>query len=250
MFNDRYICTVSPSKMAYLMEVWHETFDHEIGNSKQLFDIVKCLYSDQRRKYHNLNHIWYCLREVDYNYNSDISHSHGIKPFDITLVRRAIWFHDLCYTASHEIDEIMSQELMMSMTFFKNISVVSQMISLTASHLSNDNTLPLEYCVFLDADMSILASEPEEYKKYSRSVIEEYKAFHFQDINSELNKTLELLLMKKRFDFLNTLYNKESIFLSVYYKPKNAIAKENILNEIKYLEEDITRISKHHLKCT
>lgn len=97
---------------------------------------------------------------------------------------------------------------------------------MTKEHLKERDLGPrsLEQ-IFLDIDMSILASDSKTYKIYSQNVRQEYIHFEDQDFR------------KGRGAFLKGLIEKKiRIFKSDLFEELNEIAWKNIQNEIKELE--------------
>ena len=65
-------------KLGYIREVWADLMVSPLFNDvdipydgQYILNTLIALYSDPRRKYHNLNHIWDCLRKVDERINKD-----------------------------------------------------------------------------------------------------------------------------------------------------------------------------------
>ena len=69
------------------------------GDGSPVFQKLKELYSEPRRKYHNANHIHFCLDQFEY-----VRHL----PNDPEAVEMAIWFHDAVYDPKSSNNEICS----------------------------------------------------------------------------------------------------------------------------------------------
>ena len=208
-------------KLQYIKESWRDLMESSIFrtyNSNPL-EVLLTLYSDPRRKYHNLNHIWHCLQYVELKF--DTSYEYKKKQYD--LLRITIWFHDAIYTCSPDYDEDMSQKLMISLfpDSFEGISDVCYMIDCTKNHGNQVNCLTDTCEFFLDADMSILSSVPILYKEYSKSIIDEYQLFH---------PYLEMSqIIKGRKEFLSNLLSSKKV---MFDPSLNKIALLNIEEEL------------------
>jgi len=197
--------------------------------------VLISMYNDPRRKYHNLDHVLYCLKETD-----KIEESGSADDLKLAMIRMAIWFHDVIYTASPG-DEEESAKLMSAMFTkpFKNMDAVTDMILKTANHGSNhSNDISGEAQVFLDIDMTILAESEDNYKKYRQDIMEEYYSFH------PLAKTKEISIQKKlmqgRAQFLKKLLDGPFILFNTSL---NKRAVENVTKELETLEKGLAGLS-------
>jgi phosphopantetheine adenylyltransferase/predicted metal-dependent HD superfamily phosphohydrolase len=167
----------------------HDSFISEIG--KHLMDemSVKTLgttwWSRLRdihglepwRHYHNLRHVFELIAAAREHYED------GSAPIELWM---AIWFHDCVYiprSATNEEDSVQVFE-----EFAQHAEVPSQTyenvrkaILYSKSHLKSLNEIGVEEWikVFLELDLSILASEDDRYSQYKAQIRSEYS--HFDD---------------------------------------------------------------------
>ena len=191
--------------------------------------VIMAMYDDPKRTYHNLDHVLYCLKEVDKIEAAD--------KMKLAMIRMAIWFHDIIYTASSG-DEEQSAKLMNAMFIsnpFKNIDVVTDMILKTATHGQNyKGKLPGQYEVFLDIDMTILAETEDNYKEYCRKIADEYRNFHNVIPNPEINGNK--IMIEGRCHFLQSLVDAPFI---LFNEVLNKRAVDNVTKELKLLRESL-----------
>jgi len=220
---------IAVSERAYLDQSWHEILDvFDKMNCEHLASIyatLTFLYSDTRREYHNLKHIYDCLKLLDRaEFPID-------RKFDIRI---AIWFHDAIYNFCPGHDELMSQELLISSL---TISACPNLSKISADYLSDG-------ALFTDIDLSILGSEPEVYDIYSQAIMNEYNNFHPIPIEGSpiSENALNDILMAGRVKFLQGMLSKESIFNTYRFRQEfEKLARENMTRELDRLNEALTR---------
>ncbi len=120
------------------------------------------------RRYHDAEHLAEVLDGID-----------ALAPVarDAAAVRLAAWFHDAVYDGRPGDDERRSAELAEEVLTAlgvpaERVGQVRRLVLLTAAHdpAPGDD----DGAVLSDADLAILASPPERYGRYVRSVREEY----------------------------------------------------------------------------
>ena len=172
-------------------------------------------YNEPNRKYHNMNHIEQCLKMFD-----KISHYLSY-PDDLEI---AIWFHDIILNdenASADLCEIYMRAFDINRV---RIERMKKLILATKDHQKVTVNDYMETKYMVDIDLSILGQPEKIYKKYAKSVREEFS--HFSDEE----------FIKGRIAFLNKLLNKK-IYISQYFSNKFEIsAMSNILTELKTLK--------------
>lgn len=217
-------------KLQYLRDSWNKLasdilLDNE--SSKRTFSFLLHMYSDPRRHYHNLNHIYDCLNLID---GADVFDTGVLKKTDEKIIKLAIWFHDVYYTSGYPtIDEEMSIKILSSI-IPENVNVplhkVAKLIDLTSSHTTNNQISVTDEVskTFLDIDLSVMAYKKDLYDEYVNNITAEYKAFHpLSDINK-----MKLF----RITFLNSILNKKKIYLSSTFENLQKEAVENIKREL------------------
>src|SRR5690606_32561419 len=107
MFKEEML-TVTES--VFLDEKWAEMVGTDTDDRLySVYLVLKNLYTDSRREYHNLKHIHDCLKHFDMFSGS----GHNIE--NKKNIQLAIWFHDCIYNFTPGHDEIMSQKLFVSL---------------------------------------------------------------------------------------------------------------------------------------
>lgn len=159
------------------------------------FDRIIDAYSDRWRFYHTTEHIRDLISKVKKLSESSVANLGQHDSFSKVFLYLAIFFHDVVYIPTRKDNEsnsaIIFDEFLKTANlegfFFKSDEPlkstpgrIRQLILMTAKHLSDHglehNSLEQ---IFLDVDMSIVASEWSLYKKYSNEVRQEY--IHFSD---------------------------------------------------------------------
>ncbi len=135
----------------------------------QLWDELRGYYSEDKRAYHNLQHLENLFTLFD-EYQDQLN--------DPTVVVWAIWYHDIIYNAKRKNNELRSAELAQQRLVQlempeEQIKQVVSYIEATAQHLSVEATGDLAY--FLDFDLAILGSDRETYSTYAQAVRQEYR---------------------------------------------------------------------------
>ncbi len=182
---------------------------------KQLvYNRVHSAYCQDHRAYHNLSHIEQFFGEFE-------KHCHLFGD-EAPLVAMAIFYHDIVYNAEPGKDEMASirqarQDLTILRFKPEQIDRICQLIDYTRTHdaPADDFTALL----FLDMDMSILASDPKRYKKYVAGIKKEFKRYdpvHF---------------LRGRNKFIGSMIGRIPLFKTPQYQGYDAIAKRNLHNE-------------------
>jgi predicted metal-dependent HD superfamily phosphohydrolase len=87
-------------------------------------------------------------------------------------VLAAVWFHDLIYDrrgANEERSADVAREALVDLRFPReSVDSVAKMILATRDHDPGD--LPEDARLFLDADLAILGSQPETYRRYADAI--------------------------------------------------------------------------------
>lgn len=176
------------------------------------------------RAYHNIDHIEQGLKVIDDMKDED---RHRGKPFSEKFwneIELAFWFHDCCPNELDSASSIM-KKLGGIYVDAEGLRDVQKMIMAT-----NHNRPPrdLQTAYLLDADLSILGSEREEFEEYERKIREEYK--HVPDE----------LFAAARIDILEKFYRRPWIFSTEYGRVRfDRRAKNNLSRSIEALKLSI-----------
>ncbi|MEV8400679.1 HD domain-containing protein [Streptomyces niveus] len=125
-------------------------------------------WDEPQRRYHTADHLLAVLEHID------TLAPHATDP---EAVRLAAWFHDAVYRPDRSENEERSAVLAVRALTEAGVDAkvtaeVARLVRLTVSHDPAPGDTNGE--VLCDADLAILAGEPEEYEAYTRAVREEY----------------------------------------------------------------------------
>lgn len=135
---------------------------------------LRARYEQGHRRYHTVEHISEVLAEADRLGSGTLTAAES------TLVRVAIWYHDAIYdpAAGPQGNEDASADLAradLRAAGLDEASVeeVARLVRLTATHDAAGPDRPGQ--VLIDADLSILAADPDRYDRYVEDVRAEYR---------------------------------------------------------------------------
>jgi predicted metal-dependent HD superfamily phosphohydrolase len=140
--------------------------------SGRIRDKLVRAYTAPDRHYHNLAHIEAML---------DLMRWHRGALSDPTSVEAAIWFHDAVYDTRRHDNEERSAELaaegLAAVLSPDRIDRIIRMVRATAGHVvpgDFDEAAKRDCALFLDMDLAILGSAPDEFAAYEEAVRREY----------------------------------------------------------------------------
>lgn len=174
-------------------------------------------YNENNLAYHNIEHIEYCLNQLD---------SISIKIESKKEIELAIWFHDIVYNPYGKDNELKSAEMAMEFLVSNNqddstVSLVYDLI--IATKHSNKAKNPQEQ-IIMDIDISIFGESSAKYINYSKNIRKEYSLVPL------------FIYTSKRKEILNSFLSHERLFQSDYFFEKyENNARLNIIEEIKTL---------------
>ena len=140
----------------------------------------------------------------------------------------AVFFHDAIYDASSTTNEQDSAELATSFLTANNVTgsviqTVEQLILATAAHLQKTTALDAEW--FLDADLAILAAEPETYSQYVLAIRQEY------------SESSDATFRAGRLRFLETILDAPYLYRTDILRERFEVsARANLQNELAQLQ--------------
>jgi predicted metal-dependent HD superfamily phosphohydrolase len=130
------------------------------------------IYSGGDRHYHDLRHIETLLA---------LAEEHAREISDNEAIEAAIWFHDAVYDTRKADNEGQSAELatklLAGVAAEERLEFIAAMIRASANHripVSMQAPAADDCALFLDMDLAILGSPPEEFAAYERAVRREY----------------------------------------------------------------------------
>ncbi|MGD1873444.1 MAG: hypothetical protein ACFB02_10390 [Mastigocoleus sp.] len=210
-------------KIEQLYTQWYElisTFQAEPIKTQHTFAALVSNYSNQKRFYHNLEHISHVLRIIetlqDYAQN-------------LASVKFAAWFHDVVYnTKTHDNEE---KSAIYAVNTLKSLGISDQVtikvkhliLSTKTHHIDVFDPEKTDTQILLDADLAILGSQPEKYQKYTQSIRQEYGWVSNDNYCVARKRVLEKFL-QRRYIYSTPLM----------YQKYEQTARKNIRAEIEY----------------
>ncbi|PKV86430.1 hypothetical protein [Streptomyces sp. TLI_146] len=175
-------------------------------------------WSEPHRKYHTTPHLTAVLRHID------TLADHAEAP---ELVRLAAWFHDAVYRPDRSENEERSaaqaeRALPEAGLSQEATAEVARLVRLTVTHDPAEGDTNGE--VLCDADLAVLAGDPEEYAAYAAAVREEYAFVPDEAFRTGRAQVLRQLLALPRL--FRTPYGS---------KEWEARARENLTTELELL---------------
>jgi predicted metal-dependent HD superfamily phosphohydrolase len=189
---------------------------------ERVFQLLVTAYTQPDRYYHNLAHIHQILTTLD-RFSATLQN-----PIAVSL---AGWFHDFVYDSQAADNEIQSArsagELLASIGGSRElIDQVQSLIRATQGHQVDPNDR--DRCIFLDADLAILGTDPIRYQIYQRSIRREYSWVSDVAYQTGRIRVLESFLQRDRLYYTDLLFDE-----------LESIARTNMINEIRLLKTTI-----------
>jgi predicted metal-dependent HD superfamily phosphohydrolase len=200
-----------------MLRRWRSLLDapaaEEIGR-----DLVE-RWSEPHRHHHTLDHLETVLATVD---------AHAGEAKDADAVRLAAWFHDAVYDPRRTDNEDMSAALAARVlpgagVPDDRVAAVTRLVRLTATH--DPSPVDRDGILLCDADLAVLAGEPDEYAAYTAAVRAEYT--HVPD---EAYRTGRAAVLRRLAAF-PSLYR-----LPALHERWEARARANLAAELKTLQ--------------
>ena len=128
-------------------------------------------WAEPQRRYHTVDHLRAVLDRID-----ELTDQGG-EGGELELVRLAAWFHDAVYRPDRSENEersaaLAEKALAEAGLTPHEVAEVARLVRLTASHDPDGGDLNGE--TLCDADLAILATDPDTYRGYAAAVREEY----------------------------------------------------------------------------
>ncbi|MFJ3504488.1 hypothetical protein [Streptomyces sp. NPDC090135] len=128
-------------------------------------------WAEPQRRYHTVDHLRAVLDRVD-----ELTDQGG-EGGELELVRLAAWFHDAVYrpdrSENEERSALLAEKALAEAGLTPHeVAEVARLVRLTVTHDPAVGDLNSE--TLCDADLAILASDPDTYAEYAAAVREEY----------------------------------------------------------------------------
>lgn len=176
-------------------------------------------YEQEQRPYHNLVHLHNFLYLMDLD---------EVTVADPVAFELAIWYHDLIYDVAQSDNEVRSAarlvELWQDHLPAIQLARAEAHILATAGHQlrTDDPDEPL----FLDLDLSILATAPTTYQQYSQAIAQEYGTLY----------PLPLYQLGRSQVLQNFLQRDALFFTPLFQEVYEATARANLREELEGLQ--------------
>jgi predicted metal-dependent HD superfamily phosphohydrolase len=188
-----------------------------------VFAQLVAAYSEPHRHYHNLDHIDWMLNLL----HLDVMYSTPFPNPEWKVLELASWFHDVVYDPRSSENESRSAEVARNSLRELDLSTdliarVSELIMMTKDHQAPP--MDFDALLFLDLDLSILASVPKKYEEYARAIRKEYAWVGDREFYLGRRKVLQVFLER-------------TVFRTDWFRPKEPDARLNIHREIAQIDE-------------
>ena len=176
---------------------------------------LEAAYGDAGRGYHDLLHLSEVLAHVDELLAADDPARES--------VLLAAWFHDAVYDGRPDDEELSALLAVHILGDGPLADEVARLVRLTATHRPDDDDVAGQ--VLCDADLAILAADPDRYAAYTAGVRREHAAVPDADFAAGRTAVLRDLLAKP------TLFHTDGA-----RQRWERRARENVTREIEQLE--------------
>lgn len=148
-------------------------------------------WSEPHRAYHDVEHLLHCLESLSVLETE----GHQVP----RTVRLAAWFHDAIHTGAaaapgddERASAALAEELLPGLVEFDEVAEVASLVRVTIDHAPTAEDV--NGGLLSDADLSILGSDPDDYRRYLRRVRREYGDVPANDFRKGRRAVVESLL--------------------------------------------------------
>ena len=185
------------------------------AEAARVFDDLVARHGEDHRAYHTLAHTRHVLDVIDFIDDHE-------RVDDPVALRLAAWFHDAIYQPGADDNETRSAKLAAEVLTDWQIPP-DRVAHVHALILTTDHHLPetSDEAVLVDADLAILASDPETYDVYTRAVRVEYQ--HLD----------EAAWRQGRSAFLRGMLDRDPLFTTKTLRRRGEqLARRNLADEL------------------
>lgn len=150
-------------------------------------------WSEPHRSYHDVEHLLHCLESLSLLETK----GHQVP----RTVRLAAWFHDAIHTGAaaapgddERASAALAEELLPGLVEFDEVAEVASLVRVTIDHAPAADDV--NGGLLSDADLSILGSDPDDYRRYLRRVRREYGDVPADEFRAGRRAVVESLLTK------------------------------------------------------
>ena len=189
-----------------------------LPDSPGVRDELAAAYADPSRGYHDTRHLTEVLDRLDELAGNGAA-------YDPTPVLLAAWFHDAVYDGERDAEErsaAWAEDALATAAPAPIVSEVARLVRLTETHTPDDGDA--NGCALSDADLGILAADPDRYASYTAGVRREY------------SHVPERAFRQGRAAILQDLLAKPHLFHTAYAREHwEAAARANVVRELEAL---------------
>ena len=187
----------APEDSVLMQQSWVRLLEkYRVDSSQSLpaFGVLAAAYGSADRHYHNLEHLDEMFR---------VAGRLITITDDPKTIQLAIWFHDAVYDSRAKDNEARSAELAIALLGPIGVprSELERLVQLIHATAHSANAHPpgtRETAILLDADLAILGSPPDRYRRYAHDIRKEYAWVPEVDYRRHRAKVLEHFLARPR----------------------------------------------------
>jgi predicted metal-dependent HD superfamily phosphohydrolase len=198
----------------------------------RILKLLIAAYTRPDRYYHNLAHLHHVLTVID-RFNVEFS-SHSERLQDPSSVILAAWFHDFVYDPQAADNETQSarsaKELLINLVKPLEIDRIERLILATQGHRIDPNDADL--CIFLDADLAILGTDPSCYAAYRKSIRREYNWVDDATYRTGRSRVLTSFLERDRLYYTDLLFGELESRARLNLQQEIALLEDNNSNPL------------------
>lgn len=197
-------------------------------------------WMDPRRRFHDMRHLCDVLNRVD---------ELAEETHDPSLVRLAAWYHGAIFDAASKAayaerggenetaSAVLAHEQLAALGVpERHAHRVAQLVTALLRHAPDP--ADFDCAVLCDADLGMLAQEPQRYKAYLEDVRAEYAHIPAPDY------------VRARIAILSKLLSRESLFSSPLGAAWEDAARQNVTAELMRLKKELARLEADQLAAT
>ncbi len=183
-------------------QVLLSSFGVKEGQAEATFTGIAAAYCEPGRYYHTLEHIGQVLTTID-NMPGPLQNPAAVK--------FAAWFHDVIYDSRAKDNEERSaqyaEDVLRSLAIPADIiEATCRLILCTKSHQAERGDSDAQ--ILLDADLSILGTEPNRYQQYAQAIRQEYGWVPDLEYRAGRKQVLQKFLQRARLFFTPAMFEK------------------------------------------
>ncbi len=187
------------------------------GDPDKVYNDLVVRYSEPHRVYHTLEHIKYCLNELEQARHLAVN---------LNAVEWALWYHDAIYDTRAKDNEDRSAKFAMKVAkdalLPDNFGQSAANLIMATKHSGTPTDSDAKLLV--DIDLSILGQPEEKFDEYERQIREEYKWASENTFIAERSAVLRLFL------------GRQVIYSTRFFRDKyETRSRQNIVRSLKKL---------------